>query len=258
MVLYNEDSLRQICPAAFATAPSEAVSDRYSFLPTTEVLELLEGEGWRWHKAMQVKPNIKSATHAKHVIRLRQEGVDPTLTSGSFPELLVVNSHNGTGSYTLRAGIFRLVCSNGMIVSESDFGSIRIRHRGFDPSEVQVASHKIAQQGAKSLEVMNRWQEVSMTRDDQFELARRVAPLRFEQFDDEVVNNLLTTRRVEDKSSDLWTTYNKLQENMLRGGYRNAATSRMVKPITGIHKDIEINSGLWDTASKYYAEASVN
>ena len=132
MVIKNEHILRMYAPAALAESASDEVSERYSFLPTTDILEVLQDDGWELWKAQQVHPRKRSESHAKHLLRLRHQDLDAENFSGgdSFPEILIVNAHNGTSSYTLRAGIFRFVCSNGMVVSEEDFGMLRVRHTG--------------------------------------------------------------------------------------------------------------------------------
>ena len=121
-MIKNAELLRNHAPAAFAThAEDGKVSDRYSFLPTTDILEILQDEGWTTWSARQVNTRTWSKDHAKHIIRLRHEDLDVKSfdVGDSFPEMLLMNAHNGLGSYELFGGIFRMVCSNGMVVSDA-------------------------------------------------------------------------------------------------------------------------------------------
>tara|TARA_R100001530_G_scaffold89011_1_gene62000 strand:- start:577 stop:1365 length:789 start_codon:yes stop_codon:yes gene_type:complete len=254
MVIKNEELLRTHAPAAFATEPEDGqVSSRYSFLPTTEILEILQDEGWTTWKAQQVSPRKWSRGHAKHIIRLKHEDMDMQSfgVGDSFPEMLLMNAHNGTGSYDLMGGIFRMVCSNGMVISESDFGKIHIRHIGFEPTQVVEASKELIMNSSRVADKIGTWKEVSLTPRARLDFFTDAAKIRFENPDDGVVQDISQSRREADKGLDLWSTFNVAQENLIRGGFRNGSTNRMVRPITSIQKDVKFNSELWDLASKY-------
>jgi len=260
MVLHNEELLRQACPSVFAEGPdTTCVSDRYSFLPTTDMLSMLENEGWRWHKAVQVQPRIRSTEHAKHMIRLRHVdlGEQNYAIGDSFPEILLTNAHNGTGTYTLRCGIFRLVCSNGMVIADKEFGGIKMRHVGLDQIEVARISQEVIENSNEIMNRVDKWSGIHMDRDARRLFAREAADLRFKETNDELIDNLLRSRRIHDETNDLWTTFNRVQENILRGGFRGPS-NRIVKPITSIEKDMKINSNLWELATKYSSEVSAN
>ena len=254
-MIKNEELLRTYAPAAFATAPEASrVSDRYSFLPTTDILEILQDEGWTAWKAEQVRARTWSKDHAKHIIRLRHNDLDMNSfgVGASFPEMLLINAHNGLGSYLLRGGVFRMICSNGMVVSEEDFGSIHIRHIGFQAEQVQDASRKLVTNATKLSDKINTRKTIDLDPKARMSFFTDAARIRFgEDTTEDLVQEVSRFRRTEDQSNDLWTTFNVAQENVIRGGFRNGATRRMVRPITNIQKDVKFNSELWDLASKY-------
>jgi hypothetical protein len=254
MVLFNEEMLRAEAPAVFATSPEEGrVSDRYSFLPTTEILEILQEEGWTAWKARQVGSRKWSRDHAKHIVRLRHRDLDVKnfAVGDSFPEMLVVNSHNGLGGYKLQAGIFRLVCSNGAVVSESDFGTIHIRHIGFDPQQVKDASRRLVSNASVLKDKVDRWQKTELSERSRMDFFTDAARLRFTDPDNAIIQEVSTARRQQDVGNDLWRTFNVAQENLIRGGYRNQQTRRMVRSISNIQLDIDLNQQLWELASQY-------
>jgi len=261
MVIKNEELLRTYAPAAFATEPEDGrVSARYSFLPTTDILEILQDEGWTAWRAQQVNARKWSQFHAKHIIRLRHEDMT-TADFGvgdSFPEMLLMNAHNGLGGYTLQGGIFRMVCSNGMVISEQDFGKIHIRHIGFEPKQVVEASKELIMNASNIADKIGSWQETEMTQRSRKDFFADAARLRFEDPDEGLVIDVATPRREADRKTDLWTTFNVAQENLLRGGFRNGTTNRMVRPISNIQKDVNLNSQLWDLASTYSEGYALN
>jgi len=261
MVIKNEELLRSYAPAAFAEAPEDGrVSDRYSFLPTTDILEILQDEGWTAWKAQQVNARKWSQNHAKHIIRLRHEDMtmDKFGVGDSFPEMLLMNAHNGLGGYTLQGGIFRMICSNGMVISEQDFGKIHIRHIGFEPEQVVEASKELVMNSSRIADKIGSWQETEMTQRSRKDFFADAAKLRFEDPDEGLVLDVATPRREADRKTDLWTTFNVAQENLLRGGFRNGTTNRMVRPISNIQKDVNLNTQLWDLASTYSEGYALN
>jgi len=261
MVIKNEELLRTYAPAVFATEPEDGrVSDRYSFLPTTDILEILQDEGWTAWKAQQVNARKWSTSHAKHIVRLRHEDMtmDDFGVGDSFPEMLLMNAHNGLGGYTLQGGIFRMVCSNGMVISEQDFGKIQIRHIGFKPEQVVEASKELIMNSSQIADKIGSWQGTEMTQRSRKDFFADAAKLRFKDPDEGLLLDVATPRRVEDQKTDLWTTFNVAQENLLRGGFRNGITNRMVRPISNIQKDVNLNAQLWDLASTYSEGVSLN
>jgi len=261
-MIKNEEMLRIHAPAVFAEAPEDGrVSDRYSFLPTTDILEILQGEGWTAWKAQQVTARTWSRDHAKHIIRLRHEDLDmQTFGVGdSFPEMLLINAHNGLGSYTLQGGIFRMICSNGMVISESDFGKIHIRHIGFEPVQVQEASRKLVMNSSRIADKINTWQGINLDPKARQSFFADATRIRFGKgTNSDLIHEVSQSRRKADGSNDLWTTFNVAQENIMRGGFRNGETRRMVRPISNIQKDVNFNSELWDLASNYSENFSLN
>jgi len=261
MVIKNEELLRQYAPAAFAEAPeAERVSDRYSFLPTTDILEILQDEGWTAWKAQQVRARTWSKDHAKHIIRLRHEDLDMNSfgVGDSFPEMLLINAHNGLGGYILQGGLFRMVCSNGMVISESDFGKIHIRHIGFEPEQVKEASRQLVMNTSRIADKIDVWQNTELTSRSRQDFFTDAAKIRFDNPDEGIIRAMSNVRREADRGTDLWTTFNVAQENLIRGGFVNSSTRRNVRPITSIQKDVKFNSQLWDLASTYSESISLN
>ena len=58
----------------------------------------------------------------------------------SIPELVFLNSHDGTTAYQVRVGLYRVVCTNGLIVSAEAFPVFRVAHRGDVVADVVAAA----------------------------------------------------------------------------------------------------------------------
>jgi len=251
----SRDALRTMVPAAFADDPSDKVSDRYSFLPTTRIIDILDDAGWKPWDAQQVNGRCEDRRQAgKHLIRFRNENIsmDPDEREGDvFPEMLLINSHDGLSTYQLRAGLFRIVCSNGMVVSDNDFGVIRIRHQAFDPNDVYEASEAFCENIANLNTKVNNWREIRLSTPSQRLFAIKAARLRFDNPDDFTSENVGMAHRDEDRGNSLWATFNRCQENLLNGGWLNMETRRRVRKLTAIQKNVNINADLWDLASEF-------
>ena len=241
-------------PAVFAEKASDKVSSKYTFIPTTRILGVLENEGWIPTSVQQVNSHKEgNKQFAKHLIRLRRDGeLNTDINVGdTIPEIVLFNSHNGKSNYDLRMGLYRFICSNGMVVSDAEFGSIKIRHMGYSDEQIMDASQEFIDNSTRIMNVVNDWKEIQMDRDQVRSFGLGASKLRFEDPDELTVNTVLQARRGEDMGQDLWTVFNRTQENLLRGGFLVSGGRRRSREITNIDKNIEINTGLWDLAASY-------
>jgi hypothetical protein len=251
------DAVRQRAPAVFAPSPHERTSSKYTFIPTERVLSGLMEAGFVPVEARQTQARRASPLHARHVVRLRRR-LETVQLKDSVPEVVFLNSHDGTSSYQLRVGIFRVVCTNGLIVSRGAFPGVYVPHRGNVVEEVIAGALQIAQRfDGLALEV-ERMESRMLRVDEQFAFAGRALALRFPNVAERGMQplQLLTIRRAGDTGQDLWSTLNKVQENLIRGGLtRRTATGRLsrTRGITAIRRDVELNSRLWDLAAEVLA-----
>jgi hypothetical protein len=186
------------------------------------------------------------------MIRFRHaDRLSPLAVGAEIPELVLVNSHDGTSAYKFLAGIFRLVCSNGMVVQSSDHGSISVRHSGGPDflGRVIDATYQIMDAAPRTLEKIDAWKRIELTPPQRTAFAAAALELK----DNRAVTpaQLLAPRRVEDRGSDLWTTASVVQEHLLRGGDRGrAATGRRTttRPVKSVGEDLRLNRALWRLA----------
>jgi hypothetical protein len=251
------DAVRLRAPAVFAASAHQRMSPRYTFIPTERVLSGLINVGFMPVGASQTHTRSKSPLHARHVVRLRRR-FETVQLNDSVLEILFLNSHDGTSAYQLRIGIFRVVCTNGLIVSRSAFPTQCVRHRGNIVDEVVVGALQMTERFESLAAQIEHMEQRRLPKDEQLSFAEHALELRYPKgvMSGLEPAQLLNARRSEDVGDDLWRVTNRIQENLLRGGLtRRTAAGRLIRTrsITAIAQDVRINSGLWDLAAEVLA-----
>jgi hypothetical protein len=233
------------------------MSMKYTFIPTEKVLSGLMQAGFVPMEARQTHARRASALHARHVVRLRRR-FETVQLRDSVPEVVFLNSHDGTSAYQLRVGIFRVVCTNGLIVSRGAFPGVCVPHRGNVVDDVVAGALLIAQRFDELAAQVERMEQRQLSSNEQIAFAGRAFALRYPNPAESGMqpSQLLAIRRTEDASNDLWTCMNRVQENLIRGGLtRRTVSGRLTRTrqITAIRKDLHLNSQLWDLATEVLA-----
>jgi hypothetical protein len=268
LVALTNDDLLRAAPSIFATAPHESRSSRFTPIPTIAVIDGLRKEGFVPFSAKQSRSKDETRMgFTKHMVRFRHEGQTSPLArkvGDTKAEVVLVNANDGTSSYQLSAGLFRLVCLNGMVVSDGDFGSIRVGHTGDILSKVIEGTYSVMDQTSRALEVAADWKGITLSRAEQMLFAQEALMLRFDEGTPVKAQQMLSTRRGEDAHADLWTTFNRVQENALRGGLVAETPSHYIqtpegqrfvparrahtREVKGIGQDVKLNKALWALA----------
>lgn len=254
IVPLEDNNLRRFAPSIFADQPYEKMSGRYRFVKTIEVINLLRDHDFFPIKASQSRTRIEGKSDfTKHLIRLRhRDHLNLSNVGDEIPELVLVNSHDGKCGYQFHSGIFRLVCANGMIVSTSDFGSISVRHTGDTDFSDKVidATFRIVDDAPKVTGQIATWKNIRLSDDRKLAFAESAVSL----LDNDKIKpaDVLRPRRVDDQKSDLWTTFNTVQENIMKGGITTYSEGRRnrTRPVKSIDKDLRLNKALWTLTAK--------
>lgn len=259
MQILSNDQLRGIAPSIFAVEADSARSDRYRFVPTIEVVDALREEGFMPVKASASRSRTEEGVeYVKHSIRFRREqdmNTKLAKVGNVLPEIALTNSHNGTSGFIVDPALLRLVCSNGLVVSDSQ-GSLRFRHGGADDLTGRVIDgvFSIVEDFPLIADNIERWSGLDLTREQQLAFARAALPLRFEEGSGVSPDQLLAHRRYGDSKPDLFTTFNVIQENLIRGGMRlNRGPSGRLqrsKEIKSVDRDLKLNRSLWVLADE--------
>ena len=249
--------LQRRSPAVFAPHAHEATSPVYTFISTERVLDALGQAGFVPVAARQTQTRCRSQLHACHVVRLRRRQESVALRD-SVPEIIFLNSHDGTTAYQLRVGLFRAVCTNGLIVSLAAFPVWRVPHRGDILDGVVKAALEVSETFADIGDQVERMEWKLLSEGQRLDFAHEALLLRFPEAPHGGLSpsQLLQVRRPEDAGSDLWRTFNAVQENVLRGGLVGRSASgrvRRTRGITAIREDVRLNTALWALADRYAA-----
>lgn len=248
--LMSEVALKKAVPAAFTTERSMTrTSERYAFINTMDVVERLIGEGYCPIDAQQDRPRQRDPRHVRHRIVMRQNGVKP-LVGGIVPQLIITNSHNGRTKLKIQAGLYRFVCANGLVVGDDKFMEA-ISHRSDAPAVAVDFAQKVAAQLADLSRVTALWNQLQMDVVASQNYARAAAEARFGTAIKGAYKpeTILEARREEDKGRNLWTVYNVVQENLVKGGIEGQTASgrrTTARGIKDIGADLRFNEWLWD------------
>jgi hypothetical protein len=259
--LSNEE-IQRFAPSAFAGQPYHAMSDRYAFVPTSQVIDGMRSAGFVPVMASQSSSRIAGKENfTKHMLRFRSVNSQLTNVGDSDLETVLINSHDGTSRYVLMLGVFRLVCSNGLIVSESLVAGVKVRHVGEIVRDVINASLELIDHAPKIQQTINTWKTITLTTDEQRVFAQSAHMLRFPEQESTLAQaikpeTLLKARRSDDNGADLWSTFNRVQENAIQGGMcglvRNGyrLSRRTARSVTGIDQNVNLNKALWRLAEE--------
>jgi hypothetical protein len=168
--------------------------------------------------------------------------------------LILFNSHDRTKSFSISAGIYRFVCSNGLVIANSVFETYKIKHLGERNNDVAYAVESITAIKPKLMRKIQTLETIELSTIEKESFAKSSIPLRFDKHLEVNHTDLLIPHRDEDTKDDLYTVLNVIQENLLRGNISGtnkdtgrAFTSREIKSIS---KDVEVNQGLWDIVER--------
>jgi hypothetical protein len=268
------NDLKRLCPAAFMTEPSNPnVSERYVQANTATVIDDLAKLGWYPTDAKQCRPKKgSSGIRSFHMISFQNPNVkickpvtdadgNTSEIVDSYPRIILTNSHDGFNSFKFMVGLFRLICSNGLVLCSDQFANLSIRHMNYDFETLRVMVNDIVENVPHVVCTMNQMKNTFLNENDMKELATSVVKIRKEldenqQFDidEDTIMDILNPVRDEDTGNDLWTIFNVCQEKMIKGGFQASGKNnkmRKQRSITSIKKDIDYNQQLWNLAMNY-------
>lgn len=273
MEFLTKDEIREIAPVAFATAPSRNVSNQYVFHDTEEVIDDMAQLGWLPVKAGQRKQRgSKPSVYTPHLVVFQNPDLKINGDDGdvSVPQILLKNRHDGLGSFEFMAGLFRMICSNGLVIATDTFESFKLQHKGYSFDKVRelVQERTLALPG--QVTIMNDMKNRDLNNEEAFQLGLDGLLIRAgitpgsdidesELFTKATVNQVLQATRKADMGSDLWSVFNTVQENITKGEFfaqRNGQEkARRVRSISSFEKDIQFNQELFKRATSLIPEA---
>jgi len=277
----NDVEIKYLCPVAFKRRMVKSeiaklgLSKHYSFVPTTKVIDDLRSMGWECVDAKQVKARKRSTNgYQKHMLTFEHpdykvdnvkeveivDGVTETVVEPTteYPQILLTNSHDGGNAFTLSAGIFRLVCSNGLVIKSEDYGSSRLVHKGYSFEAVQQLVQEFEGTISEVLTKITAMKQKQLTDAQMIQFAKQAALLRFKAAsynEDNIadvvdIDEILEATRPEDAGNGLYEVYNRVQESLINGNYhyKLGTKHRKGRTIKSFKQNIDVNKKLSELA----------
>lgn len=258
--ILTDDQVRTVAPSVFAGGRNpDSTSERYSFLSTEEIIKPLRQEGWQ-----VVGVNHKNSRYGgvdqnfgKHMVVLAHaRDLENYSYSKVCPRIILTNSHDGSSLLKLAAGLFRAACANGLIVADGTVQSQVIRHSNATIERAILAAIYLRDRTEQSLIKVEQFSARQLDISEQIAFAQEAVSIRY---GDEVVGTnwreILQHRRLEDKGDDLWHVFNRVQENIIKGGFMVARSKpgwqiglQRAKEIKAIDALVGVNTKLWTAA----------
>lgn len=244
----SDDQIRRVAPSIFADAPHGSRSQRYSYIPTATLLQELRGEGFEPFMACQTRVRHEDRRdYTKHMIRLRHAS---QINGAEANEIVLLNSHDGTSSYQMLAGMFRFVCSNGLVCGDT-VADVRVPHKGDVAGQVIEGAYEVLSGFDRVQASRDAMRAITLDDGESEVFARAALALKYDDPDRPAPvteSQILMPRRFDDRRPDLWSVFNRTQENLLRGGLRGRSVNgrrQTTRPVQGIDADIRLNRALW-------------
>ena len=257
MKFLTKEEIQAQAPAVASTQAASNVSDKYVHVPTMDLVDDMAKLGWGVSDVKQVGSKKGLNKFKKHLVTFRNESIVIKGDDGEtvYPQILLTNSHDGLSSFQFRAGLFRLVCSNGLVIATEDFGQMRIRHKGYSFEELKKTVMELVEELPVTVETLNKFREVVLSEEQKHELAMKAIGIRFGENGAEVdVQEILKPTRKEDEGSDLWTVFNVIQEKMVRGKFKYKTIkgrNKTARTIKNFNRDVKLNEELYQLAESF-------
>ena len=255
------EELKETTPSIFTKKGSSDTSKKYTHIPTDRVIKDLELLGWGVVDAKEVKAR-KGEGYQKHLVVFRNSDVVINGKDGDtvYPQILLTNSHDAKNSFQFQAGLFRMICENGLVIADKQFENYKIRHMGYDFETLQGIIKEMVSNLDLTVESMNKMKATELSEEQTLELAKLMLETRIKDtnntFTDQSIKDVLIPQRKEDKGFGLWEVFNRVQENIIEGNFEYntiGGKSRQARVIKNFKQDQEVNKKMFSKALELVA-----
>ena len=270
----TDEQIQSKCPAAFLTEGTNGVSDKYVVARTIDVVHDLAKLGWYPVQAKQRKATKRSSGRfnfhliafqnpdVKIVKNIKNENGEEVETTDCFPQIILTNSMDGCCCFRFMVGLFRLVCSNGLVIATDKFSDMKIRHINYSCEDLRNLINKVVEDLPGQVSIMNQMQQRILTKEEQKELVLKMYRIRQGKeetdetvvLDEDAIDDLLEATRKEDEGDSLWLVFNRVQERLTKGLFSKTGKNgkaKKARAIKGFVRDLFFNTKIWAIAEAY-------
>ncbi|HMM50204.1 MAG: DUF945 domain-containing protein [Lautropia sp.] len=244
----SDDQIRTVAPSIFAETPHESRSQRYSYIPTAAVLTELRKEGFQPFMVCQTRVRHEDRREfTKHMLRLRHAS---QINGAEANEIILLNSHDGSSSYQMLAGLFRFVCMNGLVCGDTT-ADVRVPHKGNVTDHVIEGAYEVLRGFGQVQDSRDGMRAITLDEGEAEVFARSALTLKYDDSGKALPiteSQILRPRRFDDNRPDLWSVLNRVQENLVKGGLSSRAANgrqQRTRPVQGIDQNVRLNRALW-------------
>ena len=241
------DRAAAMCPA-LVQSPHSSRSDKYEHIPTIDVLRAIDREGFAVHGIACANTRDETRRgYTKHMLRLRHAS---QINGAEANEIILLNSHDGTSSYQMLAGMFRFVCQNGLVCGDT-FADVRVPHKGNVTDHVIEGAYEVLHGFERVLDSRDAMRVITLDDGEAEVFARSALTLKYDDSGKALPiteTQILRPRRFDDNCADLWSVFNRIQENLVKGGLAGRAANgrqQRTRPVQGIDQNVRLNRALW-------------
>jgi hypothetical protein len=250
------EQMKKDAPSIFQTKQKSNLSEHYVHIPTDRVISDMISLGWKPCQAVEVKARKKKTIgYQRHMIKFFNPDITIEGQDGDdvFPQIVLTNSHDGLSSFKFQIGLFRLVCSNGLVVCDKSYGDFKLRHMGYTFEELQTKISEAISEFPGLVKKINEFQQVELSDIQITEFAGKAALIRFGENVKMDLDELIVPERNEDQGNNLWVVFNRIQEKLVTGGcsYIVGNKVRKARAVKNFNQDLKLNEALWELAEEY-------
>lgn len=262
----TEDEIKERCPLAFRENPTNPkVSEKYVQANTATVINDMAKLGWYVVDAKQKgKRKNSSGIQSFHMVSFQNPDIKVMENNEveAFPRIILTNSHDGMNSFKFMIGLYRLVCSNGLIVADETFEELTIRHINYNFNDLRHLVAKTVEALPQYIETVNKMKATQLSKEQKYDFALKMLKLRKNVPEDtqltvseSTLQEVLTPVRTADEGDSVWNVFNVLQEKMIKGGSMVESGKnnklRKMRPVKSFVRDLNVNYSMYQTAMTY-------
>lgn len=258
----TDQQIRAFAPAVFQTQPRQDMSQRYQFVPTYELVAEMRSQGLVPTEVQVYHRHVEAyRPYAMHLLRFSLPGAKGKLkqVGDSVPQVVVRNSHDGSANLEFFNGMFRLACSNGLIVSDtSTVHAVKVRHASNPVLAAMFEVHDLIERQVEVMEHIEQMRKTRLTPEQQRAFGQQALSLHASRSAIDPAE-VLRARRPDDQGDDVWRVFNRAQENIVRGGMRGiTATGRntVSRGSDTLYRQLDVNAALWTLAMTAIGKAA--
>lgn len=235
--------------------PKEDVSDKYVPVQTKDIHNAIIKAGWKLTKAAIANRKL---LHTRHLAVYNHP--DFKTKEGDEIRIMLTNSYDRSSALKISIGVFRIVCSNGLVVTTKSLGSYNHKHMGIDTTDFKT----LLDEQLKSVETVvtkvDVMQSRMLTKKERIDLAERMILVDSPNTKNWEIKpaDVLKTKRPEDEGNSLWNVFNTVQENLIKGGVEGESKKtpgkvKALRPLKNAFEDVIANVKYFEIANQFLA-----